>query len=199
MKIKSLVVGDYGTNCYILIDEQSMQCAVIDPGGDASNIVKSIEDSKCKVKYILLTHGHMDHTGAVLEIKNKYNVPVVISEKDYKMVQQRTFVYGNIGNEIPLYIKDNQVFEIGNIKLKAIYTPGHTPGGVSFLTDGVIFSGDTLFQGSIGRTDFPGGDFKAIIDSIKTKIMILPEDTVVLSGHGPKTSVGEEKKYNPFL
>ncbi|WP_373844697.1 MBL fold metallo-hydrolase [Clostridium sp.] len=199
MKIESLVVGSYGTNCYILIDEGSLQCAVIDPGGDALQIIKALDDSKCKVKYILLTHGHIDHTGAVAEIKNKYNAPIAISEKDYKMMQQGAFVYGNIGNDAPIYIEDNQVFEIGDIKLKAVYTPGHTPGGVSFITDKVIFSGDTLFQSSIGRTDFPGGDFETIIDSIKTKIMVLPDETVVLSGHGPQTFVGEEKMHNPFL
>ncbi|MFL0194383.1 MBL fold metallo-hydrolase [Clostridium sp. WILCCON 0269] len=199
MKIKSLVVGSYGTNCYILIDEDKLQCAVIDPGGEASHIIKAIDDSKCKVKYILLTHGHIDHTGAVAEIKYKYNAPVAISEKDYKMIQQGAFVYGNIGSEVPIYIENNQVFEIGDIKLKAVNTPGHTPGGMSFLVDKVVFSGDTLFQGSIGRTDFPGGDFKTIIDSIKSKLLVLPDETVVLSGHGSETLIGEERVHNPFL
>lgn len=199
MKLRKLIVGVYAANCYILSDEDAAECVVIDPGGDVKDIINAIDDSKSKVKYILLTHGHADHTEGAEQIKNRYNAPIGINKSDYEMMKKRDLMYGTMTAEPDIYFKDNQVFEIGNINLKTIFTPGHTPGGVSFLTENLVFTGDTLFQGSVGRTDFPGGDFEAIIGSIKNRLMILPDETEVLPGHGLKSFIGKERIYNPFL
>ncbi|OAA91852.1 MBL fold metallo-hydrolase [Clostridium ljungdahlii] len=199
MKLRKLIVGAYAANCYILIDEKESKSVVIDPGDDVKDIIDAIDASKTKVGYILLTHGHADHTSAAEEIRNKYNAPIAISREDYNMMKSRELMYGKLIDEVDIYIEDNQMFEFGNIKLKALYTPGHTPGGVSFLGENMVFTGDTLFKRSVGRTDFTGGDFNAIMDSIKNRLMTLPDEMVVFPGHGSKTSIKEEKMHNPFL
>jgi glyoxylase-like metal-dependent hydrolase (beta-lactamase superfamily II) len=199
VKLRKLTVGVYAANCYILSDEDTDECVVIDPGADLEDVINAIDDSKCKVKYILLTHGHADHTGASEQVRSRYNAPIGINKSDYAMMQKKEIMYGTMSKEPDIYFKDNQIFEIGNMKLNVIFTPGHTPGGVSFFVKDLVFTGDTLFQGSVGRTDFPGGDFNAIIDSVKNRLMALPDDTKVLPGHGLKSSIGKEKIYNPFL
>ncbi|OFI05242.1 putative metallo-hydrolase [Clostridium acetireducens DSM 10703] len=197
MEIKVLPVGAYEANCYILLDENTKEAAVIDPGDSGKFIIDTIKDLKCKVKYIILTHGHLDHTGAVDDLKKEFNAPVCINEKDEKLASKSSFIFGEIKSD--KYIKEGDILEIGNIKLKCIETPGHTPGGMSFLVDNIVFTGDTLFFCSIGRTDFEGGDYSTIINSIKTKLTVLPDDTIVLPGHGPKSSIKNEKMNNPFL
>lgn len=199
MKIKRIPAGIYAANCYILIDEDTKEAAVIDPGGDADDIIKAVNDEGVVVKYILLTHGHTDHTGGAEEIKREYNAPIYISKEDYNMIEEGQYMYGEIAGKIDGYIEESETFEIGKLKIKFIHTPGHTPGGMCFLVNGVLFTGDTLFAGSIGRTDFAGGDFDTIIKSIKNKLMILPEDTNVLPGHGAESTIGREKVHNPFL
>lgn len=199
MKLRKLVVGVYAANCYILSDENTAECAVIDPGGDLNDILKVIDASKCKVKYILLTHGHADHMEAAEQVKSGYNAPIGINKLDYEMIQRGELMYGTMTEEPDIYFKDNQIFEIGDMKLKVVFTPGHTPGGVSFLVENLAFTGDTLFQGSVGRTDFAGGDYNTIIASIKNRLMVLPDETEVLPGHGLKSFIGKEKIYNSFL
>ncbi|MCI1944286.1 MBL fold metallo-hydrolase [Clostridium luticellarii] len=199
MKLRKLVVGVYAANCYILSDENTAECAVIDPGGDLNDILKVIDASKCKVKYILLTHGHADHMEAAEQVKSRYNAPIGINKLDYEMIQRGELMYGTMTEEPDIYFKDNQIFEIGDMKLKVVFTPGHTPGGVSFLVENLAFTGDTLFQGSVGRTDFAGGDYNTIIASIKNRLMVLPDETEVLPGHGLKSFIGKEKIYNSFL
>lgn len=200
MKIKRMPVGRYLANCYVLLDEDSNECAVIDPGGNTEIIKSAMDDLKInKVKYILLTHGHADHTEAVVDIKKLYNAKVYINEQDCIMMKRRSYMYGNVDEAVDNFINDGDIFNIGKTKIKAIYTPGHTPGGMSFLIDDIVFTGDTLFCQSIGRTDIEGGDFDTIIKSIKDKLMVLPEYTVVLPGHGDKTSIEREKISNPFL
>ncbi|AYD39856.1 MBL fold metallo-hydrolase [Clostridium fermenticellae] len=196
MDIKSFAVGVYLANCYIITDDQKKETVVIDPGGDGELLSKEITGS---LKYILLTHGHADHTGAVAYLKDKFNAPVYMNEKDYKMIECGTFMYGDIAKKVDKFIDDHDSFKIGNKIIKCIYTPGHTPGGMSFLVDNIIFTGDTLFLSSIGRTDFDGGDYDAIINSIKQKLMVLPDETIVCPGHGPKSSIGSERINNPFL
>ncbi|MBP2032509.1 glyoxylase-like metal-dependent hydrolase (beta-lactamase superfamily II) [Clostridium algifaecis] len=200
MKIKRMPVGMYLANCYILLDEDSNECAVIDPGGNTEIIKSAMDDLKInKVKYILLTHGHADHTESVVDIKNLYGAEVYINEQDYNMMKRRSYMYGNVDEAVDNFINDGDVFNVGKLKVKALYTPGHTPGGVSFLVDDIVFTGDTLFCQSVGRTDIEGGDFDTIIKSIKEKLMVLPEYTIVLPGHGDKTSIEREKISNPFL
>lgn len=199
MKIKRIPVGAYEANCYILMDEDTKESAVIDPGGDADDLIKAIKDMNAKVKYILLTHGHADHTGAVVQLKNDFNSPVYINEQDYQLIKNGEFMYGDIAGNVDKYISEGDTFNLGSIQIRCILTPGHTPGGVCFLVDDMVFTGDTLFAGSIGRTDLAGGDFDIIIKSIKEKLMKLPDNITVFPGHGSESSIGREKMHNPFF
>lgn len=202
MKIMRIPAGMLGTNCYILTDEASAETAVIDPGGDAQKLINEIDKTNTEVKYILLTHGHFDHTGAVTELKKKYNAPVYISSQDYAYVNSDdNELYAIIGDDgtISSFIHDGSEFSLGDLKIKAIETPGHTPGGVCFYVENVLISGDTLFDGSVGRTDFPGASHEMLITSIYDKLMTLPDDTIVLPGHGGETTIGKERNSNPYL
>ncbi len=207
MQIKTLVVNDLQTNCYILIDENTKEAVVIDPGGESDYIMEEIEKSRCDLKAILLTHGHYDHIEAIADIKNKYNVPLYAHEDEQVILKDSYANISSMFGEKELIIsadktfKDGDIFTFGNTNLKVIHTPGHTPGGVSYYCekDKVLFSGDTLFLLSIGRTDFPYGDYEALINSIKNKLFLLPEDTKVFTGHGDSTNIGKEKKINPCL
>lgn len=201
MKIKRIPAGMYAANCYILIDEESQLGCIVDPGGDEDFIIKHVENSNINVKFILLTHGHLDHVGAVNSLKEKYNIPVYINVKDKVLMEDRENVFGPMWNETSedSELADGDIIELGDLKIKCIETPGHTPGGMCFAVENVVFTGDTLFHGSIGRTDFPGGDYKQLINSIKTKLMILPDDTVVLPGHESESSIKFEREHNPFL
>lgn len=199
MQIKSIPAGIYGANCYILMDEDTKESAVIDPGGDADVLIKAIKDMSANPKYILLTHGHTDHTGGVLDLKQEFKVPVYLNEADYEMIKSGEYIYGDINGKVDSFINDGDILKLGAKEIKVIHTPGHTPGGVCFLVDNTVFTGDTLFAGSIGRTDFGGGDFETIIKSIKEKLMMLPGEVVVLSGHGGQSTIGRERIQNPFL
>ena len=199
MKVKRIPAGIYAANCYILMDEDTKETAVIDPGGDVDDIQKAMEEMGCKVKFILLTHGHMDHTGGVDELAAVYNVPVALSEMDEKMTLEDKRLYGILHKKAEINITEKVVFNIGSHEVKCIETPGHTPGGVCFLVDDMLFTGDTLFAGSIGRTDLAGGDFDTLMSSIKVKLMSLKDDTIVFPGHGPESTIKREKQHNPFL
>ncbi|MDF2504208.1 MBL fold metallo-hydrolase [Clostridium sp.] len=199
MKINIIPAGIYDANCYILIDEVTNEAAVIDPGGDAQMLINNIKASQAEVKMILLTHGHADHTGAVSELRNEFGCSVYINEKDSELIDKNVPIYGNKDENGDKFLNEGDIIKFGNYEIKCIETPGHTPGGMCFLIGNTIFTGDTLFHRSIGRTDFKGGDFGAIISSIKNKLLTLPEDTIVYPGHGPKSSIGFERNNNPFL
>lgn len=201
MKIKRIPAGIYSANCYILFEEDTRIGCIIDPGGDEDILIDEIEKSNITLKYILLTHGHEDHVGAVNAIKNRYNIPVHINDKDKKIMEKGMGVYGSLWNVTSedKVIKDGDILTLGNLSIKCIETPGHTPGGMCFLVNNVVFTGDTLFCGSIGRTDFPGGNYKQLINSIKTKLMPLKDDTIVLPGHERESSIKFERENNPFL
>ncbi|WP_125152682.1 MBL fold metallo-hydrolase [Clostridium rectalis] len=201
MKIKRIPVGVYAANCYIVFDENTSEGLIIDPGDESRILKKEVDTLGVKVKHIFITHGHMDHTGAVLDLKNILGAKVYINEKDENMIINRASMFGTLENcgTADIKLKDGDNFKVGSLKLECIETPGHTLGGMCFLIDNVLFTGDTLFQSSIGRTDFEGGDFDMIIKSIKEKLLVLPEGTIVLPGHGPETSIKYEKMYNPFL
>lgn len=204
MEIIKIVCGAYGVNTYLIIDEDSKEMAVIDPGGDGEEVIKKIEELKGNLKYVMLTHGHFDHTGGVYEIVKKYDAKLIVNIKDEEKILRKDNIYGPYsikgdfikGDYSP---KDNDEFKIGEKKFKCIETPGHSPGGISYLIDGYLFSGDTLFMLSIGRTDLSGGDFYTLINSIKEKLFTLPEETIVYPGHGPKTIIKNEKKFNQFV
>lgn len=201
MEIKRVIAGIYGANCYIIMDKKTKEAVVIDPGGDVDDIEKAINSIDANVKYILLTHGHLDHTSGVAELKQIFNVPVCISKKDDELIAYGTQLYGPLlEGEADIHIKEGDVFSVGEISIRCIETPGHTPGGMSFIIDGKsVFTGDTLFYGSIGRTDLEGGDFDILINSITKKLMSLDDNIIVYPGHGPQSTIMNEKNNNPFL
>lgn len=179
--------------------ENSKDCFIVDPGGPSQRLASDVATLGLEPKYLILTHGHGDHTGGIDFIKRCYPEILLVAgknEKDLLYSGRMSFGKGNIVPDILL--SDGDVLECGDLKLQIISTPGHTPGGICILSEGILFSGDTLFQGSIGRTDFYGGDYKLIIDSLH-KLLKLPEETVVLPGHMGATTIGHEKRYNPFV
>ncbi len=198
MIIKAIPAGIYDANCYILIDEKTREGAIIDPGGDELKLERIIKDLDFKPKFILLTHAHMDHVGGVEYLSKLLKIPFYMHENEEHYIENDNTVFGNI-RKADGFLKEDTKLNIGNLDIKVIHTPGHTQGGVCFLVDGKLFSGDTLFQCSIGRTDFPGGDMNTILNSIKDKLLILGDEVEVYPGHGPKTTIGFEKKINPFL
>lgn len=198
MIIKAIPAGIYDANCYIVMDEKTKDAVVLDPGGDGEMLERAIKDMKANVKSILLTHGHMDHVGGVEYLSDKLNVPFYISKIDEEYMEKDNYVFGSIRNANG-YLEDGNALYFGSLNIKVIATPGHTKGGLCFLIEDKLFTGDTLFQGSIGRTDFIGGSFPEIIDSIKTKLLPLGDEIEVYPGHGPKSSIGYEKGYNMYL
>jgi len=203
--IKELVVGPLMANCFICGCSKTKEAVVIDPGGDASTILLSLADSKLKVKYIINTHGHFDHVSANGKMKDATGADILIHPFDAPMLEKLSsnaaFFGVSVENSPPCdqTLEEGDTVSFGDITLKVIHTPGHTPGGISLYTNGIVFVGDTLFSGSIGRTDFPGGDFNTLISSIKTKLFNMKDDIRVFSGHGPETSIGIEKRHNPFV
>ncbi len=199
MIVKTIPTGIYATNCYLVINEATMDTIVIDPGDDQEKLIAIIEKNGLKVKSIFLTHGHIDHVGAVKALSARYNLMTYINREDLDLMDKNTYIYGNI-NGVPItHIRDQEVINIGGFEVKCIETPGHSPGGMSFLIEDVIFSGDTLFQSSIGRTDFEGGDYDTLIKSIVEKLLILEDNLIVYPGHGPSTTIEKERRTNPFI
>ena len=205
MIIKTLEVGPIMANCYILGCEETKEAVVIDPGDEADRILMTLAQDNLTVKYIINTHGHFDHVGANKELKEATNAEIMIHADDEPMLSELSLhaaAFGLAVDNSPtadITLSDNDEIKFGNITLKVIHTPGHSEGGVCLLTDKVLISGDTLFAGSIGRTDLPGGDYDTLISSIKTKLLRLDDDIIVYTGHGPATTIGREKKINPFL
>ncbi|MGP1585185.1 MAG: MBL fold metallo-hydrolase [Schwartzia sp. (in: firmicutes)] len=204
MKIQSLVVGPVAANCYLLFDEGG-KGIVIDPGGDAPAILDTIRKEHITVEAILNTHGHSDHIAANDAVRNATGAPLYIHAADENMLTDpranlSLFMGGNVvSRPAEHHLKEGDILCVGAMALKVLHTPGHSPGGVCFAGEGVLFSGDTLFADSIGRTDFPGGSLPQLIGVIKEKLMALPDDTVVYAGHGPSTTIGRERQYNPYL
>lgn len=205
MKTVKMQVGALGTNCYIVYCEQTRQAAVIDPGGSAEEILGLVNREKLHTAYIINTHGHADHILANDRIKEATGAAIAIHEYDADMLQnaQRnlSMFIGGGSSCAPAdrLLKEGDIINVGTIKFKILHTPGHTPGGICLLTDELLFSGDTLFCESIGRTDFPGGSYSQLIKSIKEKLMPLDDAVKVLPGHGPDTTIGWERKMNPFI
>lgn len=205
MEIKRLPLGIYQANCYVLHDENTKVAAVIDPGGDFPELRSFIEANGLTTKYIILTHGHGDHIGALKELKDFTGAAVCIHREDQAMLGSSSMNFSKqIGGQAvemqaDRFLEDGDVLELGNEKLKIIHTPGHSRGSICIYCKGSLFSGDTLFACSIGRTDLYGGSYDEIIESIKSKLLILPDDTVVYPGHGPSSTILTEKKRNPFL
>lgn len=207
MFIETLVVGPLQANCYIVGDEATSEALVIDPGGDADKILDVVAKLGATVKMIVNTHGHVDHILANGRIKEATNAPIAIHAADAGMLTNPlaafSFLLGVLKPSPPanVMLYEGDVLDAGDVHLHVIHTPGHSRGGICLYEEkeGVVFTGDTLFQGGIGRTDFPGGSHQTLLDSIRTKLLTLPDETVVYPGHGPATTIGQERRYNPFL
>jgi len=203
--IKQLTVGPIMANCYILGCERTREAAVIDPGDETDKILMSLASEKLTLKHILNTHGHFDHVGGNRQLKDATGAELLIHAADAAMLAQLSASAAAFGlsaqNSPPpdRTVAEGDRVTFGDIALTVLHTPGHTPGGISFHTDRCVFVGDALFYGSIGRTDFPGGDYDTLIASIRTKLFTLDDDTTVYTGHGPATTVGQEKRSNPFV
>jgi glyoxylase-like metal-dependent hydrolase (beta-lactamase superfamily II) len=205
MIVEHLSVGPLQANCFIIVDEDTGKAAVIDPGGDGPSILKHLESKPWDVEAILNTHAHFDHVAANGDLVRGTGAPLMVPRQDAPLLDQATFQARMYGLEVQASPKpdrlldDGDTIDVGDEVVKVIATPGHSPGGVTFLTSVGIFPGDALFAGSIGRTDLPGGDFDTLIRSIKERILALPDETQVFPGHGPATTVERERMYNPFL
>lgn len=205
MILENIVVGSYMVNCYLTGDSDTKEIIIIDPGFKPEDIINAIEEKGFIPVAIVLTHGHGDHIGAVEELIAKYQVPLFIHKFDEELIKGGTSSFTKMmhGRDIILkadkYLSDGDIVTAGKMEYKVLHTPGHTRGGICLVCEDAIFSGDTLFRGSIGRTDFPGGSYDEIINSIKTKLLDYPDDTKVFPGHNSPSTIGYEKKNNPFL
>ena len=205
MEVVKKSLGQMGTNCYLVWDEKTLEAAVIDPGFEDQRINDIISENKLKVKYILLTHGHFDHLGGVNQIKQLTAAKVLIHENDADcLLDPRRNLSVLAGMSMVLepadgFLKENETIALGTVVIRVIHTPGHSKGGVCLLAEDQLFAGDTLFNTSIGRTDFADGDLKELLNGIESKLFILDDATIVLPGHGENTTIGYEKMNNPFL
>lgn len=205
MKIYRIPAGLHGANCYIIVDESTNKSIIIDPGGDGQGLIDFIDKNNLNVEYIVLTHGHADHIGGVTELKDNLKVPIMAHSDELDLLMDS---YKNLSSQMfpqpieiepSVLVNDGDKLNIGNLQIEIIHTPGHTKGGMCLKIDDNIFTGDTLFKGSVGRSDFPGGNSALLIDSIRDKLLIFSDDTKIWPGHGESTTVGEEKLFNPFI
>ena len=205
MIIKNIVVGPLEVNCYILGCEETKEAAIIDPGDNADEIIKIIEREGLKPKYIINTHAHFDHIGGVKEIQDYFKIDFILHKEDLFLIENASEQAAAFGlkpiskPEVNRYVNNDEKISLGNNSITVIHTPGHSPGCVCYYLDNNLFVGDTLFAGSIGRTDLPGGSYETLISSVKEKLFPLGDSTVVYPGHGPSTTIQSEKEHNPFL
>ena len=216
MILKMLETGPLMVNCYIVADETTKEAAVFDPGGNVDQILKALSDDDLRVKYIMNTHTHWDHVGGNQELEDATDAPILTHRDEapgLQSVRENASMFGSGANnsKASRFIQEGDVIEMGSIRFEVLDLRGHSPAGLGFVCEGeleldgtkqkrkVVICGDALFAGSIGRTDFPGGNMELLLENIRKKIFTLPDDTLVLSGHGPVTTVGREKQFNPFL
>ena len=204
MLIKSLVVGPLQVNCFVVSDEKTGESMVIDPGDEPDRIIDVIKGNGLKVKYIICTHAHFDHVGGIAELKDETDARIVIHQEErelYNSAMDQAAFWGYELAPLPepdMFVQEGDRLEIGDLKFEILHTPGHSPGGICLYGEGVVFTGDTLFAGSVGRTDFYGGDMNKLKKSF-SRLMSLPPDTKVFPGHGPASSISQEKASNFFM
>ena len=203
MLIKSLVVGPLEVNCFILADDNTTEAMIIDPGDEPDRVMEIIKENNLKVKYIVCTHAHFDHVGAIADIKGETGAKVVIHKDEleiYEGAKDQAAFWGYELEPLPepdMFVREGDKLEVGSLKFEILHTQGHSPGGICLYGADVIFTGDTLFAGSVGRTDFYGGDMNELKKSF-LRLMSLPQDTRVFAGHGPTSSIRQEKASNFF-
>jgi hydroxyacylglutathione hydrolase len=204
MILKTLVLGPFGSNCYIVGSESTKEGMIIDPGAEPEVILRNVKELGLDIKLIVLTHGHIDHVGALARVREATGAEVAIHAGDAHTIQDPTLGarFGFSYQPSPpadRLLGDGDSIELGDLHFSVLHTPGHTPGGISLLGEGVVFTGDTLFNYGIGRYDLPGSDGAQLMDSIQTRLMVLPDDTIVYPGHSYETTIGNERRGNPFL
>lgn len=205
MKIYTLPVGDLQSNCYIIANEELKQAIIVDPGAEAGKILRFLQQHELQAVAILLTHGHADHIDALDKVREQIKAPVYIHEADAEMLTDGTknlsaFISGpRVFKPAEHMLEDGQTLNLAGIEIYVVHTPGHTQGGCCFIIGEDVITGDTIFRDSIGRTDFPGGSYKQLMNSIKQQLFGLPDKTRLYPGHGPATDVGYEKRHNPFI
>lgn len=207
MKITSMPTGELGVNTYLAVDEETNKGFIVDPGGYSPKLTKMVQDEGIDIEYIILTHGHSDHICGVNEHLDDFpNAKVIANINEKPMLENAGLNMSNsFGGpqtvKADMLVDDGDELDVGSLKLKFIYTPGHTPGGmcIYIASENILFSGDTLFRQSIGRTDFPGGSFQALAEAVHEKLFVLPDETNVLPGHMGLTTIGFEKENNPFV
>ncbi len=204
MNIQKIVVGQLDVNCYIVSDESNSEGLIIDPGDEAERIIELIDASRLKPKYIFFTHAHYDHVCAAKELHDRYKAVILMHEKEmatYRKTMQLCVSWGFDPEDFPepeRALKDGDTISVGTLSFTVLHTPGHTPGSICLHGENLLFSGDTLFKGSVGRTDLSGGDYRLLARSLE-KLRLLPGGTRVMCGHDGETSIAEEIRYNPFL
>jgi glyoxylase-like metal-dependent hydrolase (beta-lactamase superfamily II) len=207
MILRALELGMFASNCYIVGSEATKEGMIIDPGAEGDVILEHVRELELDTKLIVATHAHIDHVGALRAVKEATGAAFAIHEADAneKVMQGMARMLGAITRSLSpppkpdRLLKEGDTIEIGDLSFTVIHTPGHSPGGISIYGHGVVFTGDTLFNFGIGRTDFPGCSYETLMDSINSKLMTLPDETIVLPGHGPHTTIGIERQYNPFM
>ena len=207
MIVKMLVVGPLASNCYIVGSSSTNEGMIIDPGAEAGTILKTVQQMGLSISLIVITHAHIDHIDALRAVKERTNAQFAIHEAEKESLS--TAPPMNIVAALGLspfksapqpdrLLKDGDSIDVGDLHFEVLHTPGHSPGGICLSGHGVVFSGDTLFNFGIGRTDFPGGSYERLMTSIREKLMVLPDETIVYPGHGPSTTIGDERRRNPF-
>jgi hydroxyacylglutathione hydrolase len=207
MILEMLTVGPFQENCYIIGDQESRVGALIDPGDEAARIAMAVEETGLDIGSIIVTHAHIDHVGAVAALTEEYACPVLMhaeAEPALGGLPTQAMMMGIRFGKAPKvdrYVEDEEGVEVGDLRLRSLYTPGHAPGHLAFYLqdEGLVLSGDALFAGSVGRVDLPGGSMEVLMRSIEERLLTLPNETVVYPGHGPRTTIGNERTSNPFL
>ena len=207
MTIKTLVVGPFAANCYIVGSDATRQGMIIDPGAEADTILRTVQQTGLTISIIVISHAHIDHVGALREVQEKTNAQFAIHEAEKGLLLSAPIrMLTSLGispvkspPRADRMLKDGDCIDVGDLHFEVLHTPGHSSGGICLLGHGVVFSGDTLFNLGIGRTDFPGMSYERLMESIREKLMVLPDETTVYPGHGPPTTIGDERRGNPFL
>jgi glyoxylase-like metal-dependent hydrolase (beta-lactamase superfamily II) len=207
VKIRTFVVSPFQANCYLVSDEATGEAVLIDPGGDADRLIAGVRKAGVALKSLYATHAHIDHVGAAEAVKKAFGVPFLLHRADQFWIDRIEAQAATFGLPVPTrpvpdgFLADGDRFTVGTIAFETLHVPGHAPGHVAFVArkEKAAFVGDVLFAGSIGRTDFPGGDHRQLIDSIRGRLFPLGDDVTCYCGHGPETTIGEERRTNPFV